>query len=215
MSVQNKWDQFVANTNVGLFYLLMKTLKFLVAIWCTKAVHWLFSELCGYGACFCAASVLHYRSACCQCISWSMHTCLGPPPDVLNWVTREASGGDDTIFHVKLLKRCTKTNNCRRALFVFPFEVLPCHSRLDDPLLWITSSEKMWMKKRGFMCVYIYWGHQINPSFILLTFEWLEKCCTVHQCLLYSLISTHQKGQIFLEWNLDFMQIVPVFFFCN
>lgn len=133
MSVQNKWDQFVANTNVGLFYLLMKTLKFLVAIWCTKAVHWLFSELCGYGACFCAASVLHYRSACCQCISWSMHTCLGPPPDVLNWVTREASGGDDTIFHVKLLKRCTKTNNCRRALFVFPFEVLPCHSRLDDP----------------------------------------------------------------------------------
>lgn len=189
----------------------MKTLKFLVAIWCTQAVHWLFSELCGYGACFCAASVLHHCSACCQCISWSMHTCLDPPPpDVLNWVTREASGGDK-IFHVKLLKRCTKTNNCRWALLMFPFEVLPFHSRLDDPT---ALDHKQWedVDEEEGIHVCIYWGRQINPSFILLTFEWLEKCCTVHQCLLYSLISTHQKGQIFLEWNLDFMQIVPVFF---
>lgn len=192
----------------------MKTLKFLVAIWCTQAVHWLFSELCGYGACFCAASVLHHCSACCQCISWSMHTCLDPPPpDVLNWVTREASGGDDKIFHVKLLKRCTKTKNCRWALFMFPFEVLPFHSRLDDPT---ALDHKQWedVEEEEGIHVCTYCGHQINPSFILLTFEWLEKCCTVHQCLLYSLISAHQKGQIFLEWNLDFMQIVPVFF-CN
>lgn len=62
-----------------------------------------------------------------------IHVWIPPPPDVLNWVTREASGGDDKIFHVKLLKRCTKTKNCRWALFMFPFEVLPFHSRLDDP----------------------------------------------------------------------------------
>lgn len=191
----------------------MKTLTFLVAIWCTQAVQWLFSELCGYGACFCAASVLHHCSACCQCISWSMHTCLDPPPPrCFKLGDKRSKWWRRQDISCKTAEEMHKNKkNCRWALFMFPFEVLPFHSRLDDPT---ALDHKQWedVDEEEGIHVCTYWGHQINPSFILLTFEWLEKCCTVHQCLLYSLISAHQKGQIFLEWNLDFMQIVPVFF---
>lgn len=49
--------------------------------------------------------------------------------------------------------------NCRWALFVFPFEVLPFHSRLDDPTAldhkqWEDVDQTEWMKKRGVMYVY-------------------------------------------------------------
>lgn len=80
---------------------------------------------------------------------------FGFPPDVLNWVTREASVGDDKIFYVKLLRSCTKTNKTVDGLYLcFPLKFFLFIQDLTIPLLWITSSEKMWMKKRGVMCVY-------------------------------------------------------------
>lgn len=157
----------------------MKTLKFLVTIWCTKAVHWLFSELCGYGACFvpCLSSIIA-QPAVSALVDLCIHVWV--PPRCFKLGDKRSKCWRRQDILCKTAKELHKNKqNCRWALFMFPFEVLPFHSRLDDPT---ALDHKQWedVDEEEGSHVCIYWGHQINPSFILLTFEWLEKCCTVH-----------------------------------
>lgn len=110
----------------------------------------------------------------------------------------------------------------------FPAEVLPFHSRLEDPAeFWITSSEQMWTSQtvvwmREVQCTY--WGTLQTTQ---VSFCWplpFEKCCTVHlqgvtllppSAVMFTVlfdIYVLERSNIFVERNLDFMQIVGLFF---